>query len=424
MYKDDHSMEESEESGEDEYARNYSNNIYSTENHKESDSKIRSETGAKLEENKVSEPVDVRCESTEVNDFDENHTDDWSENVAETAEEVVVVDSDAENKAFDEAHYEKIDDEVFIEISKKIQNFEFQVSYEKLSYDNENYNIIDQMEYGSVEIDFQAFRDEVSNEPIDKDDLTEGGISENQEENVDKKDNESLKKGDNEELEISESRSHLRQHVVNGEVKDADGLSENQNYDELEKESFNNQDLNQEENSQKEEISNNEDVDNSNNINDERTPFPEIDDYYSSNNKEDLLNEPSTIIQEESNYTSTKVAEENTQTDSDRSQYNKENSVEHADHSENIYDEEQNEQEHEEEHEEKADQSQHEHKGSIKEESDNTRNNIRHKSIPRHKKQQSQRHDFLAEEEDIFNISNDNLENNIQIETPVKEVSP
>jgi hypothetical protein len=47
---------------------------------------------------------------------------------------------------------------------------------------------------------------------------------------------------------------------------------------------------------------------------------------------------------------------------------------------------------------------------------------VRHKAIPRHKKHHSKKHEFFAEEEDIFNISNDNIQNDSHLETPVKEV--
>ena len=56
------------------------------------------------------------------------------------------------------------------------------------------------------------------------------------------------------------------------------------------------------------------------------------------------------------------------------------------------------------------------------EEERNPSTNVRHKTIPRHVKRHSQRHEFLTEDENIFNISNEDLNEGAHLQTPVKEV--
>jgi hypothetical protein len=48
--------------------------------------------------------------------------------------------------------------------------------------------------------------------------------------------------------------------------------------------------------------------------------------------------------------------------------------------------------------------------------------NVRHKVIPRHKKHHSKRHEFFTEEGDIFNISEENIQDVPNHDPPVKEV--
>lgn len=59
---------------------------------------------------------------------------------------------------------------------------------------------------------------------------------------------------------------------------------------------------------------------------------------------------------------------------------------------------------------------------SKEEEEKDPSTNVRHKVIPRHQKHQSTKHEFFTEEDGIFNISNENIRTDSHINTPVKEV--